>query len=100
VTAILGISIEPLTQIQYQISSLHAAGSSALVSSSSKLDLASQPGLLAERIVKHLINYISGFMGSGLGPEVVLPMSVIIKWYESFLSKVKAGGIGFLERED
>lgn len=50
--------------------------------------------------MKHLINYISGFMGSGLGPEVVLPMSVIIKWYESFLSKVKAGGIGFLERED
>jgi len=67
---------------------------------SSKPDLASQPGLLAERIVKHLINYISGFMGSGVGPEVMLPMSVIIKWYENFSSKVKAGGIGFLEREE
>jgi hypothetical protein len=98
VTAILGISIEPLTQIQYQIASLHATGSGAVASS--KPDLASQPGLLAERIVKHLINYVSSFLGGGVGPEVMLPMSIIVKWYESFLSKVKAGGIGFLERDE
>jgi hypothetical protein len=101
VTAILGISIEPLAQIQYQIASLQATGSTALVSSSSsKPDFASQPGLLAERIAKHLINYVSSFLGSGVGPEVALPMSVIIKWYENFSNKLKAGGIGFLEREE
>jgi len=101
VTAILGVSIEPLAQIQYQIasSSSSSSSSSALVPSSKQTDLANQPVLLAERIVKHLINYISSFVGGGVGPEVMLPMSVIVKWYESFLSKVKAGGTGFLERD-
>ena len=50
--------------------------------------------------MKHLINYISSFLGGGVGPEVMLPMGIIVKWYESFSSKVKAGGIGFLEREE
>lgn len=103
VTAILGISIEPLAQIQYQIASLHTSqnNAGALISSSSSMpDLASRPGLLAERIVKHLINYISSFLGSGVAPDVMLPMSIIFKWYESFLNKVKAGGIGFLERDE
>lgn len=96
-TAILGISIEPIAQIQYQISSLQTGSSGALAKPDS---LATQPGLLAERIVKHLINYISSFLGGGVGPEVMLPMGIIVKWYESFSSKVKAGGIGFLEREE
>jgi len=67
---------------------------------SSSLNLASQPGLMAERIVRHLINHVSSFFGDGVGPDVLLPMSIIIKWYENFLNKVKAGGIGFLEREE
>jgi len=60
--------------------------------------------LLAERIVKNLFNYVSGFVpGGGSGmvtPDSVVPMVVITKWYEKFLSKVKAGGVGFLEREE
>ena len=57
------------------------------------------PTVLAERIVKHLFNYVSGFAGDGgITPEVVLPMNIIAKWYDIFLSKVRAGGIGFLER--
>jgi Protein of unknown function (DUF775) len=58
------------------------------------------PTLLAERIVKHLFNYVSGFVGGGGGvtPESAVPMSIIAKWYESFMSKVRAGGVGFLER--
>ncbi|KAF8153044.1 hypothetical protein B0H34DRAFT_662393 [Crassisporium funariophilum] len=101
VTAILGLSIEPLPEIATQMSSL--ASSSALVKAGA--DLTRDPTLLAERIVKHLLNYISGFTGGGGGggmmsPDVVIPMSVIAKWYESFLSKVRAGGVGFLERGD
>ena len=65
-----------------------------------KPDLANQPTLLAERIVKHLINYISSFLGSGVGPEVMVPMSAIVKWYEIFSNKIKAGGVAFLEREE
>jgi len=61
-------------------------------------DLAKDTTLLAERIVKHLFNYIAGFLGDGLGPDVMIPMALIARWYESFLGKVKAGGVGFLER--
>ncbi len=65
---------------------------------STKPDLAKDPTFLAERIVKHLFNYISGFLGDGLGPDVMVPMALVAKWYESFLGKVRAGGVGFLER--
>jgi len=68
----------------------------------------SKPGpdatLLAERIVKNLFNYVSGFVpGGGVGmvtADSVVPMGVIAKWYEKFLSKVKAGGVAFLESEE
>jgi len=95
VTAILGLSIEPLAQIQAQLQSL--PGPVAV----SGVDLTRDPTLLAERVVKHLFNYISGFSGSGaLSPDMAIPMTVVAKWYENFLAKVRAGGVGFLERED
>lgn len=96
-TAILGLSIEPLQQIQYQMSST-TTGSAAGSLVVTKPDIAKDPTFLAERIVKHLFNYISGFLGDGLGPDVMIPMALIARWYESFLGKVKAGGVGFLER--
>ncbi|TFK67612.1 DUF775-domain-containing protein [Pluteus cervinus] len=93
VTAVLGLSIEPLTQIQAQLST-------ALVKPSSTVE--KDPVWLAERIVKHMFNYISGFVGGmgGVGLESAVPMSVVAKWYESFVRKVRAGGIGFLERDE
>ena len=97
VTAVLGLSIEPLSQIAAQVQSLP----SSLVKPG--VDLTRDATVLAERIVKHLFNYISGFTGGGGGfmsPEAMIPMGVIAKWYENFLNKVKAGGVGFLERED
>ena len=97
VTAVLGLSIEPLSQIAMQVQSLP----SSLVKPG--IDLTRDPTVLAERIVKHLFNYISGFTGGGGGmmsPQALIPMDVIAKWYENFLNKVKAGGVGFLERDD
>jgi len=96
VTAILGLSVEPLSQIALQVQSLP----SSLVKPA--VDLTRDPTVLAERIVKHLFNYISGFTGGGgfMSPEALIPMGVIAKWYENFLNKVKAGGVGFLERDD
>ncbi|KAF9525256.1 hypothetical protein CPB83DRAFT_818788 [Crepidotus variabilis] len=96
VIAILGLSIEPLAQLQVQLASLQSAG----VLVESRPDLTRDPAALAERIVKHLFNYISGFTGGGVTPEVAVPMSLIAKWYESFLGKVRAGGVGFLERAE
>ena len=102
VTAVLGLSIEPLSQIAVQVQSLP----SSLIKPG--VDLTRDPTVLAERIVKHLFNYISGFTGGGGGgggggmmsPQAIIPMGVIAKWYENFLNKVKAGGVGFLERDD
>jgi protein Hikeshi len=112
VTAILGFSIEPLTQIHAQMASMPHSNlsASANTNTAGTGGAVSIPGpdatLLAERIVKNLFNYVSGFVpGGGAGggmvtPDSVVPMGVIAKWYEKFLSKVKAGGISFLEREE
>ncbi|KAI0320402.1 DUF775-domain-containing protein [Amylostereum chailletii] len=95
VTAILGISIEPLPQIVAQVN--------ALPSTVAKPSALADPTLLAEKVVKHLFNYVSGFVsgsGSSITPESVVPMGLIAKWYESFITKVKANGAGFLDRQE
>lgn len=97
VTAVLGLSIEPLAHIQNQLSGLPST-----LSKSTSTDLTKDPTALAEKIVRHLFNYISGFVDGGRGPqpESLIPMNIIAKWYDNFLGKVRAGGIGFLERGD
>ncbi|KAH9996332.1 hypothetical protein BJV77DRAFT_176700 [Russula vinacea] len=48
-------------------------------------------GAILAEIVKHLFNYISGFVsgssGTSLSPDSMDPMSLIARWYESFWSK-------------
>ena len=92
VTAILGIAVEPVHVIQGQLASLPASISRT----------ASDPTFLAERVVKHLFNYLSSFAtgGTGLSADNYVQLSAIQRWYESFLAKVRAGGIGFLERDE
>ncbi|RDB28123.1 Protein OPI10 [Hypsizygus marmoreus] len=91
VTAVLGLAIEPLQQVQAEIARLPSA-----VAKPAHPD----PTVLAERIVKNLFNYVSGFVGGtgGVTPELAVPMRLIIRWYEMFINKVRVGGIGFLER--
>lgn len=93
VTAILGLAIEPLAQIQAQMPSGQV--SNAL----SKTPSVSDAVVLSENIVKHLLNYLNGFTG-GAGGDIAIPMSIIKRWYDSFLGKLKAGGVGFLERQE
>ena len=95
VTAMLGISIEPLHQIQPQIDALHSSTTAI-----AKPVLAQNPALLAERIVRHLFNFISSYSGSAAGSQTMVPMSLIAKWYENFTTRVKTAGTGFLEREE
>jgi hypothetical protein len=60
---------------------------------------AADPGYLAEQVVKHLINFISSFVGSGTVDEhTLVPMSAIVRWYEGFKTKLKNMGPGFLDR--
>ncbi|PIL29323.1 hypothetical protein GSI_09374 [Ganoderma sinense ZZ0214-1] len=103
-TAILGLSIEPLPQILQEVATLPAPS----VSSPSAVSLAltrANPGadaaVLAERIVQHLFNYLSSFVGgSPLSPDAMIPLGTVAKWYESFMGKVRNSGVGFLERQD
>jgi hypothetical protein len=96
VTAVLGISIEPLPQILGQVSAPPSAVSKPSPTPSDGV-------ILAEKIVKHMLNYISGFVsgsGNSLSQESMVPMSLIARWYDSFLSKIRAGGIGFLDKQE
>lgn len=96
VTAILGVSIEPLEAIAAQMVTIAPQAISGDMGVSRPPD----PTLIAERVVKNLFNYIGGFTSGNTALETLVPLSVIAKWYDKFLSKVRAGGIGFLENED
>ena len=93
VTAVLGLAIEPIPQILSEVA--------ALPSAVSQKNAVAEATLFAERIVKHLFNYLSGFAsGNPLSPESAIPMGMIVRWYESFVSKVRNSGIGFLENQE
>ncbi|ETW77084.1 hypothetical protein HETIRDRAFT_421266 [Heterobasidion irregulare TC 32-1] len=132
VTAILGLSIEPLDQIYARTGALAKTGAAPSSSTTSTLVPAGaavppDASLLAERVARHLVNYVSGFVsssgspasgmdmdtsaGAGAGtrggaggaggpvrPESAVPLGLIARWYEGFVVKVRAGGVGFLER--
>ena len=96
VTATLGIAIEPLSQIAPALPDPGiASGSGVVVAGAGTSD----PGHLAEQVVKHLFNFISSFMESGVVNEnTFVPMSVIVRWYEGFKTKLRNMGPGFLDR--
>ena len=96
VTAILGIAIEPLSQISLTLPDLGGVAGNGAVTVATR---AADPGHLAEQVVKHLLNFISSFIGSGAVDEnTLVPMSAIVRWYEGFKTKLKNIGPGFLDR--
>lgn len=111
VTAILGLALEPLEAIAAQLAALPQAQTqnamnitptSTPASSLAPIAKPADPSVLAEKIARHLFNYIAGFVpaGANVGPDSTVSMGVIARWYESFIGKVRAGGIGFLERNE
>lgn len=95
VTAILGIAIEPLSQIS--LTALPDSGNTN--GSVAVAPRTADPGYLAEQVVKHLFNFISSFVGTGTVDEsTAVPMSAIVRWYEGFKTKLKNMGPGFLDR--
>jgi len=108
VTATLGIAIEPIEAVESQIASLQTSQTSqpsstslalARPASSSSSSRLSDPAYLVERILTHLFNYLSSFAAPGTTQGVV-ELATIQRWYEMFVNKVRAGGVGFLERTD
>ncbi|KAG8864564.1 hypothetical protein FRB96_005067 [Tulasnella sp. 330] len=96
VNAILGISVEPIDSVLAQVASMHQPGSYVNANAMSRI---ADPTFLAERIVRHLFIHLSSFE-SNLGPQTMIPMGVIQRWYDNLVSKLRAGGAGFLTRED
>jgi len=96
VTAILGLSIETVDQVQAQMLTLNST------LDKSTPDLTKDPALLVSRVVSHFFNYVSSFVDASgtMAPNVMVPVSIINKWYDIFLNKIKAGGVGFLERNE
>lgn len=111
VTAILGLALEPLEAIAAQLAALpQTQAQNAMnitptptpVSSLAPIAKSADPVALAEKIAKHLFHYISGFVpaGAGIGPDSPIPMGIVARWYESFVGKVRVGGVGFLDRDE
>lgn len=93
ITATLGISIETVDVVQAQVAALKS--SSGFTQQSPANTSLNDPVVLAERIVKHLFNHLSSFE-MRVGPQTVVPLGVIQKWYDALVHKLKAGGAGFL----
>jgi hypothetical protein len=91
VALMLGLSIEPLAQIQPQLLALTPAQPRPVQ------DPTKDPIVLVEKIAKHLVNYVSGFSEQGFNPAA---MNIIANWYQLFVGKVKATGLDFLNKDD
>ncbi|CEL63781.1 Protein OPI10 homolog OS=Schizosaccharomyces pombe (strain 972 / ATCC 24843) GN=SPBC21H7,06c PE=3 SV=1 [Rhizoctonia solani AG-1 IB] len=105
VTAVLGIAVEPIQVVEAQIN----ANSTARAGQANDNQLVksapqglTDPTVLAERVVKHMFTYLSSFVSDpgSLSPDTVVPLNVIRRWYDSFLTKVRSGGISFLENQE
>lgn len=96
VTATLGISIEPLEAVQAQVAALPSTSASTAAQAQAAV---ANPTILAERIVRHLFNHLSSFE-TNIGTQTLVPLAVIQKWYDNLQGKLRAGGAGFLMKDD
>jgi hypothetical protein len=105
-SATLGISIEPIAAVQQELSTIQQSTmSSALVRPGMNV---SQVGLMAERVLKNLYNYIASFSVQNLPVNAIpigqltengyLPLKTFQTWYEN-LSRKLASNPHYLEEE-
>ncbi|KAK6363807.1 hypothetical protein TWF730_001217 [Orbilia blumenaviensis] len=117
VTAQLGISIEPIGQVQQKLMTLPAHLSSLSASANPQQtegapiprDSTSAPGslahrdsaatlILARRIIKNAFNYLGSFSSGSPGLEMV-PMREFQSWWNKFERRLAIDS-SFLEREE
>ncbi|CAE6509147.1 unnamed protein product [Rhizoctonia solani] len=105
VTAILGIAVEPIQAVEAQITTNTASQTGQPTDNKlvkpGPLGLV-DPTVLAERIVKHMFTYLSSFVSDpgSLSPDTVVPLNIIRRWYDNFLTKIRSGGVSFLDNQD
>ncbi|KAF8743457.1 hypothetical protein RHS02_02598, partial [Rhizoctonia solani] len=104
VTAILGIAVEPVQTVEAQInnnSMVQTARSTGQLVKPASQGLA-DPAILAEKIVKHMFTYLSSFVSDpgSLSPDTVVPLNIIRRWYDNFLTKIRSGGVSFLDNQE
>jgi len=95
-SAFLGLVIEPLWEAAAQVANLPAPQPPNAPNAQDAI-------ALADRIVKNLFNYLSSFSPNPAAPltaDTAVPIGLITKWSESFMTKLKNGGLAFLSRGD
>ncbi|KAK0745132.1 hypothetical protein B0T21DRAFT_408179 [Apiosordaria backusii] len=87
----IGISIEPEATVAAKMQELAARGPSKALPSTLQL---------AQRIISHAYNFLSGYSGTTGGPNgvEVVPIKAFEQWWKKFESKVRTDPT-FLERD-
>ncbi|TIB06419.1 hypothetical protein E3P96_00471 [Wallemia ichthyophaga] len=80
--AIIGISVEPINQVDSQTMALTPANTVASKSNESQE--------VAKRMLENLFDFLSGF--AHVGPETLIPLSTLQQWYNKVLTKLQNGG--------
>ncbi|CAO3620916.1 unnamed protein product [Mucor hiemalis] len=94
-SATLGISIEPIAVVQQELSTIQQPSSSALVKPGLNV---SQVGLMAERVLENLYNYVTSFTVQNVPINAIpigqltengyLPLKTFQTWYENLSRKL------------
>lgn len=108
----LGISIEPLSDVESKMALLQSqtqqtqfSPMSTTTPTSSALVVANKPGagrpdtlILAQRIIKNAQNFLASFSGNLANGVEVVPLKAFEEWMKKFEGRVRSDA-GFLERE-
>lgn len=89
----LGLSVEPIANVEQQMLQLKSQQQSSATSKSGP-----STKVLAQRIIQHAFNFISGFSGSVGGQEVV-PLKSFQDWWTKFERRIE-NDPSFLEKAD
>jgi protein Hikeshi len=90
----LGISVEPMANIQAQLSSLQSENSASMA----LVKQLPSTKVLAQRIIKNAFNFLASFAGGPVGQEVV-PLKSFQDWWTKFERRIE-NDPGFLERDN
>jgi hypothetical protein len=94
----LGISVEPVQNIQVQLAQLQQQSSNS-GGIGAKTGPAPNTRLLAQRIIKNAFNFLAGFAGNTANGVEVVPLKSFQDWWTKFERRVQ-NDPGFLERDE
>ena len=92
----LGISIEPVPNIQAQLAALESRSQSTANAASNSVP---STKVLARRIIENAFNFLSGFSGTAAGGLEVVPLKAFQDWWTKFERRVEMDP-SFLEKTE